>query len=258
MFKNVASQKFIVFAFDSATNLPKTGDGANLTAYVSKDFGTVTVLGDTSATEMDSTNAKGYYLFDAAQAETNADCLLVSAKSSTSGIVVVGAPAAIFTYPTTGILAPATLGRTLVVDASGLADANAVKCGASGSGVAITGRDIGASVLLSNGSGSGQISLSSGSVAITSNIKNGQALTSFMFMMTDSTNHNPATGKTVTCTRSIDGGAFAAGSLANEAEVSNGMYKVDFGAGDLTGKVIILRCVATGCDDTFERVITQS
>ena len=166
MFKNVSGQKFRVFAFDSATGLPKTGDAANLTGYVSKDYGTVTVLGDTSATEEDATNAKGYYLFDATQAETNADVLMVSGKSSTSGVVVVGAPAVIATYPTTGILAPATAGRTLVVDAAGLADANAVKVGPSGSGMAQTARDIGASVLLSSGTGTGQISLSSGAVLL--------------------------------------------------------------------------------------------
>lgn len=90
MFKNVASQKIAMFAFDSATGLPKTGDGANLTPYVSKDYGTVTVLGTTTATEMDSTNAKGWYSFVLAQAETNADMLLFSGKSSTSGIIVVG------------------------------------------------------------------------------------------------------------------------------------------------------------------------
>lgn len=151
MFKNVASQKLIVFAFDSATGLPKGGDAANITACVSKDYGTVTVLGDTSATEMDATNAKGYYLFDLTQAETNGDCLMFSGKSSTPGIVIVGAPATVFTFPTTGILAPATAGRTLVVDASGLADANAVKIGPTGSGTAQTARDIGASVLLASG-----------------------------------------------------------------------------------------------------------
>jgi len=165
VFKNVASQKFRVFAFDAATGLPKSGDAANITAYVSKDYGTVTVLGDTSATEEDATNAKGYYLFDATQAETNADVLMVSGKSSTSGVVVVGAPAVIATYPTTGILAPATAGRTLVVDAAGLADANAVKVGPSGSGTAQTARDLGASVLLSSGTGTGQVKLSSGYVA---------------------------------------------------------------------------------------------
>ncbi len=99
MFKNTASQKLTVFAFDSTTNLPKTGDAANITAYVSKDNGSVTVLGDTSATEMDSTNAKGYYLFDLTQAETNADQLLFSAKSSTSNIVVIGVPAMVYTLP---------------------------------------------------------------------------------------------------------------------------------------------------------------
>lgn len=107
MQKNVASQKLIVFAFDSTTNLPKSADAANITAYVSIDFGSVTVLGDTSATEMDATNAKGYYLFDLTQAETNGNTLLFSAKSSTANIVVIGVPATVFTdpanYPTMSI-----------------------------------------------------------------------------------------------------------------------------------------------------------
>jgi len=42
----------------------------------------------------------------------------------------------------TGLLAPATAGRTLVVDASGLADANTVKVGPTGSGTAQTAGDI--------------------------------------------------------------------------------------------------------------------
>ena len=103
----------------------------------------------------------------------------------------------------------------------------------------------------------GSVASVTAAVAITSNIKKNQALAEFQFMMTDSTNHEPATGKTVTCTRSIDGAAFAAGTLANVTEVSNGMYTVDFGAGDLNGNVIVLLATATGCDDTFERIITQ-
>lgn len=99
MFKNVASQKVVVYAFDSTTNLPKTGDAANLTTYVNKDFAGVNVLGDTSATEVDATNAKGYYIFDLTQAETNGDCLLFSAKSTTSNIVVLAMPAVVFTTP---------------------------------------------------------------------------------------------------------------------------------------------------------------
>lgn len=167
MFKNTASQKVYVFAFDATTNVPKTGDAAQITAYVAKDFGSVTALGDTSATECDATNAPGYYLFDITQTETNADVVMVSAKSSTANIKVIGAPATIFTYPATGILAPATAGRTLVVDASGLADANAVKVGPTGSGTAQTARDLGASVLISSGTGTGQLSVTSGKIAAT-------------------------------------------------------------------------------------------
>ena len=64
-------------------------------------------------------------------------------------------------------LVPATLGRTLVVDSAGLADANMVKMGPTGSGTAQTARDIGASVLLSNGTSTGQVKLASGYVAMT-------------------------------------------------------------------------------------------
>lgn len=99
MFKNAANQKLIVFAFDATTGLPKTGDAANITAYVNKDYTGATVLGDTSAAEIDSTNAKGYYLFDLTTGETNADCLNFTGKSSTANIVVVGAPATVYTLP---------------------------------------------------------------------------------------------------------------------------------------------------------------
>lgn len=59
---------------------------------------------------------------------------------------------------------PATSGRSMVVDASGLVDANVVKVGPTGSGTAQTARDIGASVLLSTGTGTGQLDFTSGVV----------------------------------------------------------------------------------------------
>lgn len=93
-------------------------------------------------------------------------------------------------------------------------------------------------------------------VATTSNVKKNQALANFEFLMTDSTNHQPVTGKTVTPTRSIDGGAFAAGTLSAVTEVSNGIYRVNFAAADLNGNVVTLRCVAAGCDDTFVTLVT--
>ena len=89
MFKNQASQKIEVLVVDTAANVPKTGDAANLTLYVSKDDGTLTALTDTSATEVSSTNAPGVYLFDLTQAETNADKLLFTGKSSTTDVRVI-------------------------------------------------------------------------------------------------------------------------------------------------------------------------
>lgn len=102
----------------------------------------------------------------------------------------------------------------------------------------------------------GNITGSVGSVASTV-LKKNIALANFEFMMTDSTNHAPATTKTVSCTRSIDGGAFAAGTLANVAEIAFGMYRVDFGTADLNGNVITLRATATGCDDTLITLTTS-
>lgn len=99
--------------------------------------------------------------------------------------------------------------------------------------------------------------ITAGTIAITSNVKKNQALSSFEFLMTDSTNHAPVTGKTVTVTRSIDGGSFAAGSLSAVTEVANGIYKVDFAAADLNGNVVTLRATATNADDTLERIVTQ-
>jgi hypothetical protein len=153
MFRNVAT-KIALFAFDTTTGAAKTGDSANLTAYVSKDYGAVTVLTDTTATEMDATNAKGWYLFDVTQTESNADVLLFTGKSSTANISLVGQY--IHTTPNRF--------TTLVIDAAGLADANAVKVGPTGSGTAQTARDIGASVLLSAGTGTGQLDFTSGVV----------------------------------------------------------------------------------------------
>lgn len=89
MLKNVTGQKIRLFAFDTTTGAPKTGDAANLTAYVSKDRGTLTALGDTTATEVSSTNAAGMYEFDLTQAETNADVLDFTGKSSTANIAIV-------------------------------------------------------------------------------------------------------------------------------------------------------------------------
>ena len=97
MFKNTAGQKITLLAIDTATNLPKTGDAANLTASVQLDDGSVADLTDTSATEVDATKMPGLYTFDLTQAESNGDKALYSGRSSTSGVRIV--PLLVYTLP---------------------------------------------------------------------------------------------------------------------------------------------------------------
>jgi hypothetical protein len=80
-------------------------------------------------------------------------------------------------------------------------------------------------------------------------IRKNTALANFGILMTDTTNHAPATGKTVSITRSIDNGAFAAGALSAVTELSNGWYNFSFAAADLNGDIIRLRATAASCDD---------
>ena len=287
MQKNVASQKLQFFAFIPSTGLPKTGDAANITIYVSKDHGAVTALTDTSATEMDATNAKGVYVVDVSQTETNADELAFTGKSSTSDVSIV--PRFITTTP-------ANFNKR-VIDTAGLGDANVVKVGPTGSGTAQTARDIGASVLLSSGTGTGQviltsgvvsadttkwngtavappdtagypkttvkvgtgtgeISLSSGAVKLQTGLKKNQALLNFPFQMTDSTNHNPATGLTVSVSVSLDGAASFT-SVGTATEMANGWYQIDLTAGNMNGDTIAFKAIATGADDLGITIITE-
>jgi hypothetical protein len=91
----------------------------------------------------------------------------------------------------------------------------------------------------------------------TAPIRKNTALAKFSFVMISSSTGLPVGGKTVTCTRSIDDGAFGAGTLTNVAEQAGavGVYCVDFGASDLNGTVIVLRATATGCKDTFVTLV---
>jgi hypothetical protein len=86
MFKNVASQKVAVFAWNAGTGAAKTGDAANITDQISKDGGATAATNDVNPTELDATDAPGIYIFDLTQAETNADLVILSAVSATSNI----------------------------------------------------------------------------------------------------------------------------------------------------------------------------
>lgn len=95
MKKNVASQDWRVFAFNVDTGLAETGDAAQITAKIEKDFGGLVATNDTNPTEREA----GYYLFDLTQAETNADDLFLVPVSSTASIQVVGVPGNLVPVP---------------------------------------------------------------------------------------------------------------------------------------------------------------
>ncbi len=95
MEKNVASQKWIVFAFDRTDNTPKTGDAANITANLRLDGAAANAVDDTNPTELED----GFYIFDITQAECNADYILMAPASGTADIQVIGCPAAVWTVP---------------------------------------------------------------------------------------------------------------------------------------------------------------
>lgn len=83
---------------------------------------------------------------------------------------------------------------------------------------------------------------------IASGIKKNQALTKFTFLMTDSTNHNPATGLTVSGYVSKDGGTLSA-ITDTVTEIANGYYEVDLSSTEMNANNVSLRFTATGADD---------
>jgi len=97
IYKNKASQKVAVFAYNSSTGAATTGDAANITAQISKDGAATAATNDVNPTELDATDAPGVYIFDLTQAETDADLVIIAAVSSTSNILLE--PLLIYTEP---------------------------------------------------------------------------------------------------------------------------------------------------------------
>lgn len=170
---------------------------------------------------------------------TATNYVLVITTGTVNSVSVVGECIGSFSIENRSAVMPTTAARTLDVSATGEAGVDWANVGSPTTAVALTAT----TVLLDAASKPG--------------IRKNTALSNFAFLMTDSTNHNPATGLTVTVTRSIDGGAFAAGTLSAVTAVSNGIYRVDFGAGDLNGNVVTLRASATGADDLFLTIATN-
>jgi hypothetical protein len=141
-------------AWDTSANAPKTGDVANHTLRWVKD-GTSSAPAN-AASEVDSTNAKGIYKITMTSTET--DCLMgtLAGVSSTANIAIFG-PQVSFEY-IPNAAAGAVNGLPLSVDSSGRVDVLKVN------GTSQTARDLGASVLLSTGTGTGQLDFTSGVV----------------------------------------------------------------------------------------------
>jgi len=88
MLRNTSSQKWRVFSFDVTTQLPVTGDAANITAKIAKDSGSRIDSTDVNPTETED----GYYEFTLSQGETNAHLLEIYPESSTANVQVIGVP----------------------------------------------------------------------------------------------------------------------------------------------------------------------
>jgi len=95
IFKNVPSQKCLVYAYDKTTGLPLAGDAANITAYVSKDGATGVASDDVNPSPI--TNMSGFYAFDLTEAETNCDLIALYATSTTANIII--GPVMAYTTP---------------------------------------------------------------------------------------------------------------------------------------------------------------
>lgn len=83
------------------------------------------------------------------------------------------------------------------------------------------------------------------------------ALANFPFLMVLSSDHvTGATEKTVTATRSLDGGAFAP-CANNVFEVASGAYKINLAATDTNGDTIMYLFTAADCDARVISVVTK-
>lgn len=104
---------------------------------------------------------------------------VVITQGEVGGVSVAGEPVGRFTLRAQAPLYPTTTGRTLAVSTGGVADANVTQISGSTwsttgvqfgvnavqlGGTQQTGRDVGASVLVSSGTGAGQLSITSGVV----------------------------------------------------------------------------------------------
>lgn len=201
IFKNIASQKLAVYAWDHNVEAPKTGDAANITMCISKDFGAVAASDDTNPTELDSTDMKGIYYFNLTQDETNCEVFTACIESSTAHVV----------------LSPYQIRTEVMLD--GIAkNYNVIASGFKyydSSGISLD-----ADSLLANIKGYNESCIT---------VENATTVLDFPFRMTKSVNGKDAlTGEagSISAKHSKDGGALSA-LAGSVSEIGEGLYSVD-------------------------------
>lgn len=266
MYKNVASQKIAVYAWDGANGTAKTGDAANITAQISKDGAASAATDDTNPTELDATDHPGVYIFDLTQAETNADLVVITPVSSTTDINF--RPSIVYTDPVTptkaGYINHSISTIDTVVDAikavtDVIPDAGALTTINTNTARLTAVR----AAVLTDWINGGRLDLLLDAIKaktdnLPSGVKKNVALASFEFLMIGSSDHvTPKTGLTVTAQISKDGGAFA-NSTNSVSEVANGIYKISLTQAEMNADVITLKFTATGADQRTITILTSS
>lgn len=151
---DLSSIVYFKFTTRGTTGAPATLAGTPALSVYKTNSTTESTAGVTLTVDFDSRTGFNHVAIDTSADgtfyATATDFAVVITTGTVGGTSVVGEVVGHFTIRNRAGLKPTTAGRTLVVDASGLADANVVKLGPTGSGTAQTARDIGASVLLDN------------------------------------------------------------------------------------------------------------
>lgn len=115
-------------------------------------------------------------------------------------------------------------------------------------------------VTMKTGTGTGEILLTSGRVALQSApLTKNVAVPDWGFVMTDSTNHNPASGKTVTVYYSHDGGdTYTSLGSATESAAVDGGYFIDLTQASMNADKILLKMTAADCDTLWQLLTTRA
>jgi hypothetical protein len=88
-----------VYAWNTVTQAPQTGDAANLTLRLVRDGG-APAPPTNGPVEIDATNMPGWYQVSLTTSECDANVIVLGGKSSTSGVIVCGAQVTFEQLPT--------------------------------------------------------------------------------------------------------------------------------------------------------------